>query len=167
MDSAWRPQDHPHPTPQLVRHYVCTAGRVSGSRQFAVTSGPTPSAASGERIFCMVAMPFYTDHIYPQLVRMLGNPKPIRDVRQRIIPLAQKLSEKVRLPPVGGSSNGSLRCRSLPRYWPAAVHSPYPTADIGLAKRTSAQPPSAASAAQSLSSRPSATPARAGTSNDH
>src|SRR5919198_1232080 len=34
-------------------------------------------------------MPFYTDHIYPQLVRMLGNPKPIRDVRQRLIPLAQ------------------------------------------------------------------------------
>src|SRR6266540_4913247 len=22
MDSAWRPQDHPHPTPQLVRHYI-------------------------------------------------------------------------------------------------------------------------------------------------
>ncbi len=34
-------------------------------------------------------MPFYTDHIYPQLVRMPGNPKPIRDVRQRIVPLAQ------------------------------------------------------------------------------
>jgi len=34
-------------------------------------------------------MAFYRDTIYPQLVSMLGNPKPIRDVRQRIIPLAQ------------------------------------------------------------------------------
>ncbi len=34
-------------------------------------------------------MPFYRDHIYPHLVSMLGNPKPIQKVRQRIIPLAQ------------------------------------------------------------------------------
>jgi ubiquinone/menaquinone biosynthesis C-methylase UbiE len=34
-------------------------------------------------------MPFYREHIYPHLVNMLGNPKPIREVRQRIIPLAQ------------------------------------------------------------------------------
>src|SRR5262245_9012088 len=33
-------------------------------------------------------MSVYGDHIYPQLVRMLGNPKPIRDIRQQIIPLA-------------------------------------------------------------------------------
>ena len=33
-------------------------------------------------------MPVYRDHIYPQLVRILGNPKPIRDIRQQIIPLA-------------------------------------------------------------------------------
>jgi ubiquinone/menaquinone biosynthesis C-methylase UbiE len=33
-------------------------------------------------------MPVYRDHIYPQLVRILGNPKPIRDIRQRIVPLA-------------------------------------------------------------------------------
>jgi ubiquinone/menaquinone biosynthesis C-methylase UbiE len=31
----------------------------------------------------------YRDHIYPQLVRMLSNPKPIRDIRQQIIPLAR------------------------------------------------------------------------------
>jgi ubiquinone/menaquinone biosynthesis C-methylase UbiE len=31
----------------------------------------------------------YGDHIYPQLVRMLGNPKPIRDIRERIVPLAR------------------------------------------------------------------------------
>ncbi len=36
-----------------------------------------------------IRMPFYTDHIYPHLVSMLGNPKPIREVRQRIVPLAQ------------------------------------------------------------------------------
>jgi hypothetical protein len=34
-------------------------------------------------------MPFYRDHIYPHLVSMLGNPEPIREVRQRIVPLAE------------------------------------------------------------------------------
>jgi len=34
-------------------------------------------------------MPFYKDRVYPHLVTMLGNPKPIRDVRQRILPLAE------------------------------------------------------------------------------
>src|SRR5438093_13112650 len=34
-------------------------------------------------------VPFYKDHIYPRLVSMMGNPKPIREVRQRIIPLAE------------------------------------------------------------------------------
>ena len=34
-------------------------------------------------------MPFYRDHVYPHLVSMLGNPKPIDDIRQRIVPLAQ------------------------------------------------------------------------------
>jgi ubiquinone/menaquinone biosynthesis C-methylase UbiE len=33
-------------------------------------------------------MPFYTDRIYPHLVSTLGDPEPIRAVRQRIIPLA-------------------------------------------------------------------------------
>jgi ubiquinone/menaquinone biosynthesis C-methylase UbiE len=33
-------------------------------------------------------MPVYRDHIYPQLVRILGNPQPIRDIRQQIVPLA-------------------------------------------------------------------------------
>ena len=34
-------------------------------------------------------MPFYRNHVYPQLVRMLGNPKPIEEVRQRIVSLAE------------------------------------------------------------------------------
>jgi SAM-dependent methyltransferase len=34
-------------------------------------------------------MPFYRDRIYPQLVRTLGDPKPIREVRERIVPLAE------------------------------------------------------------------------------
>src|SRR6266508_3042979 len=33
-------------------------------------------------------MAVYRDQVYPQLIRILGNPKPIRDIRQRIIPLA-------------------------------------------------------------------------------
>src|SRR6266480_5645302 len=34
-------------------------------------------------------MPFYKDHIYPHLVSALGDPKPIQQVRHRIIPAAQ------------------------------------------------------------------------------
>jgi ubiquinone/menaquinone biosynthesis C-methylase UbiE len=34
-------------------------------------------------------MPFYRDRIYPHLVRVLGDPKPFRDIRAQIIPLAQ------------------------------------------------------------------------------
>jgi SAM-dependent methyltransferase len=34
-------------------------------------------------------MPFYRDSIYPHLVSALGDPPPIREVRQRIIPFAQ------------------------------------------------------------------------------
>ena len=34
-------------------------------------------------------MAFYRDHIYPHLVSALGDPKPIQQVRQRIVPLAQ------------------------------------------------------------------------------
>ena len=34
-------------------------------------------------------MPFYKDHIYPYLVDILGDPPPIRKVRQQIIPKAQ------------------------------------------------------------------------------
>lgn len=34
-------------------------------------------------------MPFYRGRVYPLLVSMLGDPGPIREVRRRIIPLAQ------------------------------------------------------------------------------
>jgi SAM-dependent methyltransferase len=34
-------------------------------------------------------MPFYKDRVYPHLVSVLGNPKPIDDIRRRIVPLAQ------------------------------------------------------------------------------
>jgi ubiquinone/menaquinone biosynthesis C-methylase UbiE len=34
-------------------------------------------------------MSFYRDHVYPHLVSKLGNPKPIDEIRQRVIPLAQ------------------------------------------------------------------------------
>src|SRR5205807_6544158 len=34
-------------------------------------------------------MPFYRNHVYPHLVSMLGNPKPIEEIRRRIVPLAQ------------------------------------------------------------------------------
>lgn len=34
-------------------------------------------------------MPFYRDYIYPHLVDLLGNPPPIKKVRQQIIPLAE------------------------------------------------------------------------------
>jgi SAM-dependent methyltransferase len=34
-------------------------------------------------------MPFYRDNVYPRLVKVLGDPPPIRDIRRRIVPLAQ------------------------------------------------------------------------------
>jgi SAM-dependent methyltransferase len=34
-------------------------------------------------------MPFYRDHVYPHLVTRLGDPKPIQEIRHRIVPLAQ------------------------------------------------------------------------------
>ncbi len=34
-------------------------------------------------------MPFYRDRVYPHLVNTLGDPEPIRRIRQRIIPLAE------------------------------------------------------------------------------
>jgi SAM-dependent methyltransferase len=34
-------------------------------------------------------MPFYRDHIYPRLVQLLGNPAPIRKIRERIVPWAR------------------------------------------------------------------------------
>jgi ubiquinone/menaquinone biosynthesis C-methylase UbiE len=34
-------------------------------------------------------MPFYKERVYPHLVRILGNPKPVHEIRQRLVPLAQ------------------------------------------------------------------------------
>jgi ubiquinone/menaquinone biosynthesis C-methylase UbiE len=34
-------------------------------------------------------MDFYRDHVYPHLVNLLGDPHPIREIRQRVISLAQ------------------------------------------------------------------------------
>jgi len=34
-------------------------------------------------------MPFFRDQIYPHLVNMLGDPPPIREIRQKLIPLAE------------------------------------------------------------------------------
>jgi ubiquinone/menaquinone biosynthesis C-methylase UbiE len=36
-----------------------------------------------------MTMPFYRDKIYPHLVSALGNPKPIDEIRRRILPLAR------------------------------------------------------------------------------
>jgi len=33
-------------------------------------------------------MPFYRDYVYPRLVDILGDPPPIQEIRQKIIPLA-------------------------------------------------------------------------------
>ncbi len=34
-------------------------------------------------------MPFLSDHLYPHLVNLLGDPPPIREIRQELIPLAE------------------------------------------------------------------------------
>jgi len=35
-------------------------------------------------------MSFYKDHVYPHLVSKLGIPKPIGEIRQRIVPLVAR-----------------------------------------------------------------------------
>jgi ubiquinone/menaquinone biosynthesis C-methylase UbiE len=35
-------------------------------------------------------MSFYRDHVYPNLVRILGDPKPVEKIRQRLVPLAEE-----------------------------------------------------------------------------
>jgi SAM-dependent methyltransferase len=44
-------------------------------------------------------MRFYNEHIYPWLVSTLGDPKPIQQVRQRVIPLAQGMVLEVGVGP--------------------------------------------------------------------
>jgi SAM-dependent methyltransferase len=60
-------------------------------------------------------MPFYRDHIYPHLISILGNPKPIREIRQKLVPLAQGTVLEIG---VGPGVN-------LPHYDPARVHKVY------------------------------------------
>ena len=57
-------------------------------------------------------MPFYRDRVYPYLVNILGDPLPIRAIRQKIIPLAQG---KVLEIGVGSGAN-------FTHYDPARVH---------------------------------------------
>jgi len=60
-------------------------------------------------------MSFYRNHIYPHLVDRLGDPPPIRKVRQQIIPLAQgKVLE------IGVGSGANFR-----HYDPARVNKLY------------------------------------------
>jgi hypothetical protein len=44
--------------------------------------------SNGRKRFGGNCMGFYRDHIYPHLVHALGNPKPIAEIRQRMVPLA-------------------------------------------------------------------------------
>ena len=60
-------------------------------------------------------MPLYRDHVYPHLVSALGDPKPIKQVRQRVVPLAQG---KVLEIGVGSGVN-------FPHYDPARVSKVY------------------------------------------
>lgn len=60
-------------------------------------------------------MPFYRDKIYPHLVSALGNPKPIDEIRRRILPLARGSVLEVG---VGPGIN-------FPHYNPATVNKLY------------------------------------------
>src|SRR5262245_54602392 len=57
-----------------------------GSRLSRLSCRRPPLVGVGAR---GTAMLFYDKHIYSRLVRVLGNPKPIREIRERLIPLAQ------------------------------------------------------------------------------
>jgi len=53
-------------------------------------------------------MSFYRERIYPHLVTVLGNPKPIAQIRQRIVPLAQ--GDVLEIGVGAGREFSSLRC---------------------------------------------------------
>jgi SAM-dependent methyltransferase len=55
----------------------------------AILDGLQPTLAVGDSRWQEIAMSFYRDHIYPHLISRLGNPPPIRKIRQWIIPWAQ------------------------------------------------------------------------------
>ena len=54
-------------------------------------------------------MPLYRDRIYPYLVSRMGDPKPIRGLRQKVIPLASGIVLKV------GSGAGANFGTTIPR----------------------------------------------------
>jgi rRNA processing protein Krr1/Pno1 len=56
-------------------------------------------------------MPFYKDHAYPDLVSVLGNPKPIEEIRQRIVPLAQGKKRNLVVGIHIGVITNTVRCR--------------------------------------------------------
>ncbi|MCI0748892.1 MAG: class I SAM-dependent methyltransferase [Verrucomicrobia subdivision 3 bacterium] len=60
-------------------------------------------------------MPFYRNHVYPWFVNLLGNPGPIKQIRQRIIPMAEETVLEVG---VGPGVN-------FPHYDPAKVSKLY------------------------------------------
>jgi SAM-dependent methyltransferase len=53
------------------------------------SSSRSPGARQSVEPNKIRSMSFYRNHIYPQLVARLGDPPPIREVRQKIVPLAQ------------------------------------------------------------------------------
>jgi ubiquinone/menaquinone biosynthesis C-methylase UbiE len=60
-------------------------------------------------------MPFYKDYIYPQLVKSLGDPPPIKKIRQQMIPLAHGIVLEI------GAGSGA----NFPHYDPAKVSKLY------------------------------------------
>ena len=51
-------------------------------------SGSAPSAQATLQKGVSAAMSFYGEHIYPHLVNGLGDPRPIREIRAQLMPLA-------------------------------------------------------------------------------
>ena len=71
--------------------FVYTAEQACGVK----LAGPWSSPMDGKQIVHTIAacigrpfMPFYRDRVYPQLVDMLGDPAPIKRIREQMIPLA-------------------------------------------------------------------------------
>src|SRR5260370_33424494 len=68
-----------------------------------------------ERCESVTVMAFYKDHIYPHIVKTLGDPKPIHDIRERLVPLAEGTVLEIG---VGPGAN-------FPLYHPARVNQGY------------------------------------------
>ena len=84
-------------------------------------------------------MPFCKDHVYPHLVSDLLNPKPINNIRRRIVPLTQGSVLEISVSPGVNFTHRSLKTappKNVHRIWCVTRLSKEGSADTAPQART-------------------------------